>query len=418
MDPSNIAQLLSGIFAGSAGLSQLGQAGTNAAAGAAAADPFASQRAGYQGVISPFFTGTNQQIGIGAGTMSNIVNALGQVVPNVNLSGNSTYAGQLSSLMATYGQQATGLAAGNSVQPISSAISGSAGNLQQQVNALSSNYMADPAIQAQYQLGLQSAERGIQASGYGASGQAMKELSDYGQQFASSAYQQQLSDILQTNQQAFGQNTAAAQLQAAFVGQNFNQALQGLSLGASTQGQASQLFQGLEGLNLNAQQSTIGNRLSELSTMGSLQGSANATTGQLQQGLLNSLLTLSGASTGSPSTAGAILSGQFANTNTALGNLGSGITGAVSGLDQLLGSATGAQGSSGIGNVLSNLFSDAGSYGSALGGGISQFIDQLGGGVGDLATNLGSSTAGGFESLLAGGADSGISSGLSSLFGL
>ena len=411
MDPSTLAQLLSGVFSGAAGLSQLGQAGTNAAAGASAADPFASQRGQYAGLLSPFLTGANQQLYNGIYGTGNILTNLSNANTNV---GANAYTNQAGSFINSLGGVINSIGNINAFTGVgaNAAEANSANSLASQLSQLSSNYMSNPAIQAQYKLGLDSAQRGLQAQGYGASGQQLKALSDYGQQFASSAYQQQFQDILASNQQEFNQNMGVTQLNNAVTSQNFAQGLQQQQLIGNVFGQALSGATGLSGQVMQADQQSVANNLSRLTSEGSLQTALNSNVSSTYQGLLSTLSSLSGATTGSPSTAGAILSGQFANTNTALGNLGSGLVGLGSGLNSAFGGNGG-----GLGDLLSNLFSGSGGL-SALGGGISTFLSGLGGGIGSLGTSLGASTAGGFESLLAGGADSGVSSGLSALFGL
>jgi hypothetical protein len=406
MDPSTIAQLLSGIFTGGAGLAQLGQAGSSAAAGASAADPFASQRGSYQNMLSGLFSAVQGQQ---AGTNSNLGSVWNSLLGTNTNVGTSAYSQQgaqntnalmyLSQLMA--GQNT------NTATGATTAMTNSASNLHSQINQLSSNYMDNPAIKAQYNLGLQAAQAGIQASGTSASGAQLKQLSDYGQQFASSAYQQQFTNLLNSNQQEYNQNLSNVQLNNSAAGQNLTQTLSGLTSAANVQSQALQGDLSLEGLNMQGQQESIANRLSALTSAGSLMGTNSSLLLNSTQGLLNSALTASGASTGSPSTAGAILSGQFANTQTALGNLGSGITALGSGLSSF-------SGGSGIGSLLNSLFS------SGTSGGVSSFLSGLSGGdsVGDLATSLGSSTSGGLDALMAGGADTGASEGLSALFGI
>lgn len=385
MDPNtSLASLLSGIFSGAYGLNQLVGSGKDtaagsAAAGAAAASPFQSQFGNYQPQVQGAINNAQGSQG-----------ALSSIISGINTSGAQ---GQLGALAAQAGglngaitgnQSLTSILSGLATQGaggVSSAISGSGQSLQDQVAALSTNYMNNPAIQAQYNLGLDTVNRGLLATGYGGSGQQQAQLEEFGQQFASNAYQQQLQDILSTNQQAFGQNVGATQLGAGLQQQQFGEALQGTQLAGQFQQNtfANQLQSILSQGNLVQSGSQLG-----LSGQG-LQIQGFSTLGNEQQGLLNALGLFSGASTGSPATAGSILSGQFGNAQTAAGNLGAGITGIASGID----SASGGSLSSGLGNFLGNLFG-GGDIGTSIGDILSGTIGggALGGGFSSLGGDL------------------------------
>jgi hypothetical protein len=409
MDPSSLAQLLSGVFSGAAGISQLGQAGTNAAAGASAADPFASQRPQYQAALSGQVGQINGQQASGTGTINSLLQNL--LSANTQVTGDPGALATAQNLTAAQNGQIAGIGGLNSNAGTTTASENNAGaNLTSQLSQLAGNYMSNPAIQAQYQLGLASATRGAAASGTAVSGGQLAQLEQYGQQFASGAYQQTFNDLVTGASTSNNMNLQATQEQAALSGQTFNQGL------AQQQGMAGLLQQQEQnemGFNQSAaanQQASAGNFINQIGTGLSAVNQSNATNLQSSQGVLNSLLTASGASTGSPGTAGSILSGQFANTNTALGNLGAGITGAGSAIGSSAGSLLSSlfgSGGSGISGSLASLFG-SGSAQGALGG---LTIDGL-------ESSLGSSTEGGFESLLAGGSDSGVSDGLSALLGL
>lgn len=377
---TSLASLLSGIFSGSYGLNQLFGSGSStaagsAAAGAAAASPFQSQFGQYQGQVQ--------------GALNNAQsyqNQLQSILQGFNIGPSITNLNNIASQAGQLNPAVTGNAANNP------AIQSAGSDLTSQVSALAGNYMSNPAIQAQYNLGLQTAERGIQAAGYGGSGQQMVELQNYGQQFASQAYQQQLQDILSTNSQAFQENLGSSQFSAGLQQQSFGNSLQQLL-------SQSQLTSAAPNLALAQQGQAI---------------SGYGTLGNMGQGTLNALGLFSGASTGSPATAGSILSGQFGNSQTAAGNLGSGLSGILSGINGLTGGNLGTQ----AGDFLNSLLGNSGSYGSLLSGGISQWIDSFGGGIGSLGSSLGSASTGGLESLIAGGADTAGSEGLSALLGL
>lgn len=411
MDPSTLAQLLSGVFSGAAGISQLGQSGTNAAAGAAAASPFQSQYGLYQPQVQAQLSGTAQQAVAGSNAATNVANKLTNA--NTTVTGNAGALGTVGALTSAENQGIWDIQGANpNVSGPGAAQLGSPASLTSQLNALSTNYMSNPAIQAQYQLGLDSVNRGAAASGTSVSGGAMAELEKYGQQYASGAYQQTFNDILSGNSQAFTQGaTNTSQTQAAQQGTFNNNVTQGQGVIAGLQTQVQNEF-GLNQAAVTNQQSSITNQIQAAATEGGIYNTAAGTLNNANQGMLSSLGQLSGATTGSPAQAGAILSGQFANTNTALGNLGAGITSAGSALGSSAGSllnsifGSTSNASSSISNALSSLF--------GAGGAGALSADTIAG----LSSSLGSSVSGGFESLLAGGTDSGISSGLSALMGL
>jgi len=363
---NDLGGLLSSIFTGAIGLNQLvggggGSVSGSAAAGASAADPFASQRAQYQQTLSGLPGQLQGQIGSAQNAVNPIISQL------TGLGGNATMQ-QLQGLFQQPQQMLGGLA--NSVVP--------GMDLQQKIDALAGNYMDNPAIKAQYELGLGSVNRGLAAQGLMGSGQQMAELERYGQQFASQAYQQQFQNLLSGNQQQaalagqqFSQQAIAQQLMNQMQQQRFGQGLSLQQMLSQSLGQAGQLQLGASGQQLGA----TGN-------------------------LLQQMLTASGATTGSPATAGGILSGQFANSQQAAANLGQGTVGALS---RLLGG--GQQGGSGLPTdsirKLIDLFNGGGSFAPALASGLG---DLFGG-------------AGIFGGSFAGGAGFGIGDTLGSMFG-
>lgn len=339
---NDLGGLLSSIFTGAIGLNQLvGGGGSSvsgsAAAGAAAADPFASQRPQYQQALSGLPGQLQGQIGAAQGAINPIIGQL------TGLGGNATMQ-SLQGLFNQPQQMLGGLV--NSVVP-------GVGTLQGQIDALATNYMDNPAIRAQYDLGLSTVERGLARSGLMGSGAQMVELEKFGQQFASNAYQQQFQNLLQGTQaqaglagQQFSQQAIAQQMLNQMNQQRFGQGLSLQQLLGQTLGQAGQLQLGASGQQLGA----TGN-------------------------LLQQMLTASGATTSQPGVAGGILSGQFANSQQAAANLGQGLTGTLA---RLLGGGGG-----GGGGILGSLAGRAGS--SMLGGG---------GGWGDIISGISPGLAG------------------------
>jgi len=381
MDSSSIGQLLSGLFSGGAGIAQLIQASTNAQGGAAAASPFGSQYGSYQPQLQSAVTGLGTQ----QGQVTSGINGIASQV--AGLSGGAS--GNINNNASALNQPISSVQGMNpNAGTVSSAISGSGGQLVSDVNSLASNYMANPAIQSEYQLGLNSVNAGLAAQGLSSSGAADIQLEQYGQDFAANAYQQQLSDILNTSQTAFSQNVGSTQLGAALQGQTFGQGIQQQSL-------ISQLLGEQAGLYGQGEQAA----LSPLSTAGGLLGTSGNLGLSSQQNLISQLLAASGATTGSPGTAGAILSNEFSNTNTALGNLGAGIggaagsllgtNGALSGLSGMIQSLLGSGGNTGnTGGSLGNILNSLGS--SATGGDLSGILSQFSG-AGDVSNVFGNS---------------------------
>ena len=358
MNPNDsLASLLSGIFSGGVGLAQLfGHGGSSAsgsaAAGAAAASPFQSQFSQYQGQVP------------GALNLSSIIaNSLMGGASNAS----SGLQGLASSGIPWIINNVSGL--NTSVPGVPSSVSNAPANLAASVNNLTSNIMSTPGVQFQYQQGLDSLNKSLAASGQLGSGAQMIAAEQYGQNFASTAYQQQLSDLLATQGQEFQQGVTGTQLGASLAGQEFQQGISKNSL-----------LGNLAGMQGNIMSQAAGLPLQYLSAAGNI-----------NQGLLNSLGLFSGASTGSPATAGSILSGQFANSQTALGNVAGGVGGALQGL---LGSSSGGAG---------GLLSSAGSWLSSLfgGGDTSSLVGSLGG-LGGSFGSASTSAAGYLNDLLSG----------------
>jgi len=373
MDPStSLGSLLSGIFSGAYGLNQLmGSGGSSAAgsaaAGAAAASPFQSQFGNYQPQIP--------------GQISTIQGQQG------NVSGNATdVAKWIEQMSANTGSTISGLMGG-----LGGVIGGAQGlnpNVAQQAAALPTSVqnMTDPSTMFRYQTGLDALNRSQAATGQINSGASMLEAEKYGQEFATENYQTSLQNLLTTQGQQFSQGLQQQSLLGTLFGEQGNLALGG----ASSQLQAGGLT-------------------------GSVLGNEGSTLLNSSQGLLNSLMGLSGATTGSPATAGSILSGQFTNSNTAAGNLFSGITGATSGLNGLTGGSLG----NGVSSLLNGLFGGGGGgdLGSLLGGLGSSGIGSIfsGGGAADTVFGNSITDLGGLVGDTAGG--TGILGDVGSLLG-
>jgi hypothetical protein len=393
MDPNtSLGQLLSGIFSGGYGLNQLFGGGSSSAAGSAAAgaaSPFQSQFAQYQGSISPQISAIQGAQGQAGQYLVGQANALDAVGAQAN-TGVSGLVGNINGIVSGTGGLNTN--AGS----VSGSISGSGNSLAQQLSALSSNYMANPAIQSELQTGLGAVNASQAAQGMVGSGAQQLALQNYGQNFAAQEYNQQFNNLINGSNASFNQNVGATQLGAALQGQTFNQGLSQMqSLLSETLGQGN--------LELGGAQAQLG----ALGTAGGLLGN-NA---QLQlnsgQGLLNSLMGLSGATTGSPATAGSILSGQFANSQAGAGNIAGGLGGIGGALSSLFGgsgsglggdlaSLLGGLGSSGIGSIFSGGGAADTVFGNSvtdLGGLTNNILGDVGSGLSGVSEGIGSGAA-------------------------
>lgn len=366
-DAGSLASILSGLFTGGLGISQL--MGGNATQSAAMASPFQSQYASYQPQVQGAIGNIQQQQAGSNNNLSNIIGSLESIS-----GGNPTISGAIGAI--------GGLNTNAGSVPTS--VSSAGGNLASSISNLSSNYLNDPVIQSELQTGMSTVNRGLAAEGLSGSGAQQVELQQYGEQFAQGQYQTQLQDLISGSQAAFGENVGATQLGAQLQGQTFSQGLQ--------------QQQGIGGLASTLSQLQTG----QLTSAGSLATQAGSMFLNSDQGLLNSLEALSGATTGSPSTAGIINSEQFGQTQQGVANLGSGATGLLSGLSSLFG---GSGGTGGLGSILSGLgTSDTnGLLGSLFGGGsVSNIfgnsttdLGTLGGNVlGDAGATLGGVDAG------------------------
>lgn len=345
MDPNSLGAALAGLFSGGVGLSQLfgsglGSVSGSAQTGAAAANPFGALFSQYQPQLQ---TAINQQ-GTNQGTATSSIDSLIQQL--LGSSSNAT----AQSLQGIFRNPAQ----------MSAAQAGSPTSLNSQLNNLVSNFMNDPVIQAEYQTGLQSVNRGLAASGNLGSGAQQVELEKFGQQFAAEAYQQQFQDIINQSNSVYQQN-------AGNLAQN-------LGIQAQQFGQGSSLQQQL---------------MTALSGAGSLQSNLNSNLLSSQQSLIQDLLQASGANSSNPTAAGQILAGAFNKNQQALANVGGGLSGLLSGLLGGGGSGGTSFGNN-IGNLLNNLFStSAWSSASGLLGG-ADLTNLLGlSGTGDFGSALG-----------------------------
>jgi hypothetical protein len=294
--------LLAQLVGGGSALNDLFGSGPNSLSGmtqtaANAADPFASQRSGYQGQLA---AGTTAAQNIATQTAAGAKTATD---PMAVLAGQNTQSAALNS--------ATG---GNTVDP----------NIAALTNPTA-------AQQFEYQTGLDAATRGAAAGGYVASGRQQLELQNYGQQAASQFLQQDFNNAVT----AQGVNNSTQQ-------QNYAQ-----QLGTAQNNQTAQLnqFNELQGVtNTNIAESTLaGNQQNAINQQ--LLTSSGASTGSpaqagnilggeygnQQTALLSLLESIQGGSGNSLGTLGNGLASGLNGLVNGIGNLFSGDSGASSG---------------------------------------------------------------------------------------
>lgn len=177
--------------------------------------------------------------------------------------------------------------------PRLAAITGTA-SLTPALQALTEN---DPSTQFRYQTGLDALSRGAAAGGYASSGRQMVELEKYGQDFASTEFQNK-----------FARQAELQRLSQGVQGQNFNQLLQAGQLGGNLY---QQQFERLLG--------------------GATFGQGQAETDITQQGELLKTLLWGGMQGSSPPAAANILAGRFGNKQTVLADLLANLQGGAAG---------------------------------------------------------------------------------------
>ena len=302
---NGIGSLLQGLMGnGGAGLQSLlgglGSAGSMGGipqispqlAGQAAdrADPFGPQRAQFADQLP-------QQLGTMRGVANGSFLGAGSASVNPGLTASTGMAGVNPGLTNNAG-----------TARVNSQFAGAAG--QAHMNpVLSAIQQNDPSMQFRYQQGLDAVGRGAAAGGFSSSGAQMLELEKFGQGFASTEFasmfqrQMQLQGVQdQIQNQNFNQLGALQTAQQGVQQQNFGQ-----------QATLQQLQSGVQQQNFG-QQATLQQLQSGVQQQNFVQNQSAQNQQFNQENQIAQLLAqLSGATTGSPGTAGQIL----AHTNTA-----------------------------------------------------------------------------------------------------
>lgn len=348
-DTANLGQGLTGILSGgiSAGLGISGLAGGNAnqlQAGALAANPFGGQSNQYYGALAALLNGGQQ--GANAANLQAEMNTLNGITGQQTISTNT---GALSSLGNISTPTQTGALANQAANPLSSV------QLPASMQAILSAdpYSLTAAQTSAMNTGLNTVQAQNAAQGLIGSGNQQIALQNYAQQTATADEQTNIGNLLSTQ-------SLASQMGQAQFGNN-------ATLAQILSGQQQSTFtnqQGTQQLQTTQQQDTAQNLMNILSGETSIFGQ-NTTA---NENLINGLLTATQASSSSPATAGGILANLGVANQQSAGNLGNGLGGLANGL----------------GNLLGGLNSGSNSF------------------AGDFSTTGGTTTSGGYSSLLGG----------------
>jgi len=279
-------------------------------AGAVAANPFGSQADQYYGALSSLLNGGIQ--GQVSTAQNNELAYLNSIMGNAQIGTNTGALNNAATIGPNAGSNAlTSLV--NNPQSVS---------LPSSVQSILSQnpYSFTSGEQFQYQQGMNAVNSTMAQQGLIGSGNQAVSLEQYGQNYASQATQQNITNLLNAQSAAntaYGTQTGAAS---------------GLGSLLSQQGQNtfSNLL-GTQQLQTTQQQGTAGNLLNLLSGMTGI--NSQAISGN--EGLLSSLLTATQASQSSPSTAGGILANLGVANQVSAGNLTSGLGGLANGLGNL-----------------------------------------------------------------------------------
>ena len=372
----SIGQGIGNILAGglSTALGVQGLAGGNLnqlQSGAAAANPFGSQSNQYYGILQQLLGGgiagtANQNATTQTQLLQYLEGTAGINTGAQNLPTNvGTNVGALlgGSQVSTPGQQATAQQLINNPTQLINSLQGGGTPLPSSIQSILSQnpYSLTSGEQFQETQGLANLNRSLAQTGQIGSGNQYAAAEQYGQNFASQAVQQNITNLLgaqssanQTSttnqgiqslvnsmgQNEFGNNLSLAQLLSGQQQASFGQQLSAQQLQQSQQqGTFSNQLAGQQ-LQSTQQQNTQQN-LQNLLTQ--LMGIGGQQTGALES-LLGPLLTATQASSSSPATAGGILSNLGVANQASGSNVASGLAGLGQGIGQL---------GSGIGNALS-----------------------------------------------------------------
>jgi hypothetical protein len=362
---SDPGSLISGGLSAALGLNQLLGSGPStvqgsAQAGAVAANPAGQFAQGYEPALEALLQGPGLTSQI-LGDQSAENGLLGSIMGSANISTNTgaiptnvgTNIGALTSAanVSTPGQNAQLQALVDNPTQLIKTLQGGGVSTPASLEAVANQnpYGLNAGEQFQETQGAQALNRSLAQTGQVGSGNQLVAAEQYGQNFASQSQaaniaqmesaQSTINQTASTNQglqqivnqmgqNQFGNTATLAELEQSQQQANFSNLLGGQQL--QTQQQQDTASNTLAQQQLQTQQQTASQTnlqtlLSQL--MGINQG---ATSQELQE--LNPLLSATETNQSSPSSAGQILSEEFANANNAAGNVTSGIGGIANGL--------------------------------------------------------------------------------------
>lgn len=354
-----IGNILAGGLSSALGVSGLvGQNANQLQAGAAAANPFGAQAGQYQSILSQLLGtggtggGSNllSQIGSSAGQQTSFLQSL---IPGANISTNTSSLSSLGNVSTSGSNSALQSLLNNPTQLMSSLQGGVQTPSSIQAILNQNPYQLTSGQQFQQDQGLQSLNRSLAATGQIGSGNQYAAAEQYGQNFASQATQQNITNLLGAQQSVnqTAQTNQGTQSLMNQMGQNQfgnTAALQQILQGQSQANFSNQL--GTQQLQSTQQQNTASNMQNLLTSLMGIGNSSN----QSELGLLGPLLTASQASSSSPATAGSILANLGGAQQQSGQNVASGLAGLGTGIGQLIsgipfGSSSGASGSENLG---------------------------------------------------------------------
>jgi hypothetical protein len=330
-----IGDILSGGLSAALGIQ--GLTGTNynqLQAGAAAANPFGSQANQYYSALQQMLLGGINQSS--ANNFNATSNFLSQILPQqtigTNLGSLTQAANTGTPTQTSQLQQLT-----NNPTQLISTLQGGGVQLPSSIQSILNQnpYQLTSGQQFQEQQGLDSLNRSLASTGQVGSGNQFAAAEQYGQNFASQAVQQNISNLLGAQQSANQTSSTNQGLQSIINSMGQNQFGNTLNLAQLLTGQNQQNFSNLLGaqqLQSSQQQNTGQNLQNILQLMMGI--GQNYTGNQLQQ--LNPLLTATQASTSSPATAGGILSNLGVANQASGQNVASGLGGIANGVGNLI----------------------------------------------------------------------------------
>jgi hypothetical protein len=337
----SIGQGIGNILAGglSSALGIQGLAGGNEnqlQAGAAASNPFGSQSNNYYSALQQMLTGSGGIVGAGATNQNNETAFLNQIMGGATIGTNTgglSAQGNISTPTQTSSLQTL---ANNPTQLISSLQGGGVALPSSISSILSQNpYQMTSGEQFQESQGLTNLNRSLAQTGQLGSGNQYAAAEAYGQNFASQATQQNITNLLGAQQSATSTATTNQGLQSLVNSMGQNAFGNQLNLANLLSGQQQNSFSnqlGTQQLQSTQQQNTQGNLQNLLTQlMGINQNGVSA-----QEASLGGLLTASQASSSSPATAGGILANLGVANQASGSNIASGLGGLASGVGQLV----------------------------------------------------------------------------------